>query len=83
MLFQTFITQASPPVQSSFLILARLNHKMSYLEEKRVCQLKIPLFLLFSLYILFIYLFIYLFIVFLGLHPWHIEVLRLGVKSEL
>ena len=28
------------------------------------------------------YLFIYIF-VFLGLHPWHLEVLGLGVESEL
>ena len=28
-------------------------------------------------------LFIYLFIFFLGLYLWHMEVLRLGVKSEL
>ena len=32
--------------------------------------------------VLFIHLFIYLF-VFLGLHPWHMEVLWLGVESEL
>ena len=31
----------------------------------------------------FIYLFIYLFIYFLGLHLWHMEIPRLGVKSEL
>ena len=32
----------------------------------------------------FIYLFIYLFIfVFLGLLPWHVEIFRLGVESEL
>ena len=29
------------------------------------------------------YLFIYLFICFLGPHPWHVEVPRLGVQSEL
>ena len=32
---------------------------------------------------LFIYLFVCLFIYFLGLHPWHMEVPRLGVDSEL
>uniref|UniRef100_A0A8D0PQP5 Uncharacterized protein n=1 Tax=Sus scrofa TaxID=9823 RepID=A0A8D0PQP5_PIG len=37
--------------------------------------------MMFSLYTL--YYFIYLFICFFGPHPWHIEVPRLGVKSEL
>ena len=32
---------------------------------------------------LFIYLFIFVFLPFLGLLPWHMEVPRLGVESEL
>ena len=36
----------------------------------------------FFLFLSFLFLFIYLFC-FLGLHPWHMEVLRLGVQSEL
>ena len=31
----------------------------------------------------FLFLFFFFFIVFLGLHPWHMEVPRLGVRSEL
>ena len=37
-----------------------------------------PLFYLFLLLYFFIYLF-----VFLGLHPWHMEIPRLGVQSQL
>ena len=58
-----------------------------YLHSNLSCCSEIPNPLCYSGNSLIIYLFIYLFIyfifVFLGPYPWHMEIARLGVESEL
>ena len=47
------------------------------------CSSLIPFFFFFFFFIGCVGFFVCLVFVFLGLHPWHMEVLRLGVKLEL